>query len=300
MLSKSMAPPRLASLLRSRSFRRPVRIILQLLPFILIAPIVLYVLLAYVLRGDPRLFPSTLRNAKNLLIVTAHPDDECLFFSPTILGILEAKPQTVGGLLVLSTGNNYGVGEMRKIELKGSCDALGISPDRCVALDQKDLQDNPKVWWSEDAIIADVKEYVEKWKVDLILTFDIGGISGHINHRAVSAAISKYASTDEKAPPTYLLSSTHLIRKYTFLGDLPLTSLSFSWRIFRAFFSSAKNSIHDYSDKALIVSPWSSYLKTRHAFASHGSQYSWDRVLYLILSRHIWFNDLKKVERKHV
>lgn len=106
------------------------------------------------------------------------------------------------------TGNNYGVGEMRKVELKGSCDALGISPDRCVALDQKDLQDNPKVWWSEDAIIADVKEYVEKWKVDLvsigfsndsmimilkslhqILTFDIGGISGHINHRAVSAAI---------------------------------------------------------------------------------------------------------------
>jgi len=66
------------------------------------------------------------------------------------------------------TGNNYGVGEMRKVELKGSCDALGISPDRCVALDQKDLQDNPKVWWSEDAIIADVKEYVEKWKVDLV------------------------------------------------------------------------------------------------------------------------------------
>jgi N-acetylglucosaminylphosphatidylinositol deacetylase len=57
---------------------------------------------------------------------------------------------------------------MRKVELKGSCDALGISPDRCVALDQKDLQDNPKVWWSEDAIIADVKEYVEKWKVDLV------------------------------------------------------------------------------------------------------------------------------------
>jgi hypothetical protein len=104
MFSKSMAPPRLASLLRSRSFRRPVRIILQLLPFILIAPIVLYILLAYVLRGDPRLFPSTLRDAKNLLIVTAHPDDECLFFSPSILGILEAKPQTVGGLLVLSTG----------------------------------------------------------------------------------------------------------------------------------------------------------------------------------------------------
>jgi LmbE family N-acetylglucosaminyl deacetylase len=74
-------------------------------------------------------------------------------------------------------------------------------------LDKPELQDNPKVWWDEDAITAVVKEYVAKWKVDVvsifhpksgdglltlggqILTFDSGGVSGHINHRAVSAAV---------------------------------------------------------------------------------------------------------------
>ena len=73
-------------------------------------------------------------------------------------------------------------------------------------MDEAELQDNPKVWWDEDAIISIVKKYVKKWNTDLvcilllfrlvrftdslqIITFDSGGISGHINHRAVSAAV---------------------------------------------------------------------------------------------------------------
>lgn len=34
-----------------------------------------------------------------------------------------------------------------------------------------------------------VGEYVKKWKVDSIITFDEGGVSGHINHRAVGAGV---------------------------------------------------------------------------------------------------------------
>ncbi len=65
-------------------------------------------------------------------------------------------------------GNNYGIGEKRKAELKGSCKALSIDSGRCLALDNPDLQDNPKVWWDEAAITAVVKEYVSKWKVDVV------------------------------------------------------------------------------------------------------------------------------------
>jgi N-acetylglucosaminylphosphatidylinositol deacetylase len=90
----------------------------------------------------------------------------------------------------------------------------------------------------------------------------------------------------------------HLIRKYTFLGDLPLTSLSFSWRIFQALFSRASEVDESYDDKALIANTWSSYLKTRMAFSSHGSQYSWDRNLYMVLARQVWFNDLRRVPRR--
>jgi hypothetical protein len=34
-----------------------------------------------------------------------------------------------------------------------------------------------------------VAEYVKKWKIDAIITFDDGGVSGHINHRAVGAGV---------------------------------------------------------------------------------------------------------------
>jgi LmbE family N-acetylglucosaminyl deacetylase len=65
-------------------------------------------------------------------------------------------------------GNNYGLGVKRKEELQGSCAALGIDAGRCLALDQAQLQDSPKVWWDEDIITRTVKKYVKKWNVDLV------------------------------------------------------------------------------------------------------------------------------------
>jgi N-acetylglucosaminylphosphatidylinositol deacetylase len=71
---------------------------------ILIIPLVLQWLLAYVVGRDARLLPPELLRSKNLLIITAHPDDECLFFSPAILGVLDRNHAINGGLLVMSTG----------------------------------------------------------------------------------------------------------------------------------------------------------------------------------------------------
>jgi N-acetylglucosaminylphosphatidylinositol deacetylase len=109
---------------------------------------------------------------------------------------------------------------------------------------------------------------------------------------------SHYAATDPKAPPTYTLSTTSLPRKYTFLLDLPLTSLSFSWRIFKALFTPANVMDDSYQSRALVASTWNMYFKTRRAFGSHESQYSWDRNLYMIVSRYVWFNDLRRVEKR--
>ncbi len=52
---------------------------------------------------------------KSLLLVTAHPDDECLFFSPAVLGILGRGRDGIGGdgermeggLLVMSSGELF-------------------------------------------------------------------------------------------------------------------------------------------------------------------------------------------------
>lgn len=108
---------------------------------------------------------------------------------------------------------------------------------------------------------------------------------------------SNYASSDPKAPVAYTVTTTSLPRKYTFLGDMPLTALSFSWRILEALAFPASVADLNYSHKALVANTWHRYRKTREAFRSHNSQYSWDRHLYLVLSRYVWFNDLKKVPR---
>lgn len=70
----------------------------------LLVPIFLQWTLAYLLGSDARLLPPELQHAKNLLVVTAHPDDECLFFAPSILGVLDRDHDVRGGLLVMSTG----------------------------------------------------------------------------------------------------------------------------------------------------------------------------------------------------
>ncbi|KAK9236482.1 N-acetylglucosaminyl-phosphatidylinositol de-N-acetylase [Lipomyces kononenkoae] len=277
--------------LSTRGRRRwVVRVGLALLLF----PVFLQWALAYLLGSDARILPQELQYAKNLLIVTAHPDDECLFFAPSILGVLDRNRQMTGGLLVMSTGNNYGLGETRKQELLGSCKALGIDQSRCVALDHPQLQDDPKVWWETSVIQPIVEDYVRKWDIDAIITFDSGGVSGHINHRAVSAAISTYVAGNDKAPPSYMVVTRPLIRKYTFLFDLPLTALPFTWRIITAIFVPSQHADPSYSSKALAVNTWHRYIRTRAAFRSHDSQYSWDRHLYMVLSRYVWFNDLTR------
>src|SRR5687768_2290128 len=65
-------------------------------------PIFLQIFLAYIVGSGIGLAPLGLAHAKNILLVTAHPDDECLFFAPSLLGILDAHRATKGGLLVLS------------------------------------------------------------------------------------------------------------------------------------------------------------------------------------------------------
>jgi N-acetylglucosaminylphosphatidylinositol deacetylase len=97
-----------------------------------------------------------------------------------------------------------------------------------------------------------------------------------------------------------MVSSTWLFRKYTLLGDLPLTSLPFFWRILQALtFPTNKADDSAYGNKALVANTWHRYLKTREAFRNHNSQYSWDRDLYLIFSRYVWFNDLRRVEKSN-
>jgi N-acetylglucosaminylphosphatidylinositol deacetylase len=129
----------------------------------------------------------------------------------------------------------------------------------------------------------------------------------------VNKGVHKFALEHNHVPPAYAVQTKSVLRKYSSLADLLPTSIPFSLRILQALFTPipegyATLAVTDapappqppadgdrYGDKALLVTDWARYLKGRAAFKQHASQYSWDRVLYLVLSRYMWFNDLRRM-----
>ncbi len=125
---------------------------------------------------------------------------------------------------------------------------------------------------------------------------------------------SQYASAEPTFPPTFLLRTVPTFfppRKYLGILDLPLTSFRYTFRILRALFLSSKESSFasnlstekaakwkDYNDRGLIVSSWRTWFQNVRAFWEHGSQRNWDRWLYVLVSRYMWFNDIVRVNSR--
>jgi hypothetical protein len=71
---------------------------------------------------------------EKVLILIAHPDDECMFFSPTILALTQDLQKQVF-VLSLSNGNFDGLGKIREKELIKSCERLGVPAGRVEVMD---------------------------------------------------------------------------------------------------------------------------------------------------------------------
>ncbi|XP_068833353.1 N-acetylglucosaminyl-phosphatidylinositol de-N-acetylase isoform X4 [Capricornis sumatraensis] len=121
------------------------------------------------------------------LLVTAHPDDEAMFFAPTILGLARLRHQLF--LLCFSAGNYYNQGEIRKKELLQSCDVLGIPPSNVMIIENREFPDDPDVHWDPERAGDVLLRHVEANGIKLVVTFDEGGVSGHSNHVALNAAV---------------------------------------------------------------------------------------------------------------
>lgn len=287
-----------------------------------------------------------LTQANRFMLVVAHPDDECLFFSPTLLNLpsphpiplnsstssqnlsqpieidlssdsivnnLTRSPIPRAHILSLSSGNAHGLGPRRTREMRASCWAFGIPSPHCIVLDHPDLPDSMSVWWPESKIQEFVKVYVDLWKIDVIITFDHHGISGHPNHRAIAAALSRLAHSEAKFPLTFMLRSSSLVAKYSSLLALPYhlyrhhqtlkqelqnatnsSSISLpsnTTRRARSRLTDSRLSTHH----SFFLSSPRQYYEGRRAFNQHVSQNVWFRRLWLIFSRYMWYNELIRI-----
>ncbi|KAE9011445.1 hypothetical protein PR003_g22251 [Phytophthora rubi] len=230
---------------------------------------------------------------KRALVVTAHPDDESLFFLPLVQSLQQPhgdKWRT--HLLCLSRGDFDGLGDVRVKELKACAAYIGLSTDHVQVLDDPQLQDGMENHWDVAHIAAVVTEYVERHEIDAVFTFDDYGVSGHANHiathfgvkRAVhglqekcsaAAGDADNSKTETKVVRGWALESTNILRKYAGLLDAPLS-----------YWLSRRKEERQF---VFVCRPQWNY----NAMALHHSQFVWYRRLFVAFSRYTFINTFR-------
>ncbi|MED6290354.1 hypothetical protein CHARACLAT_012193 [Characodon lateralis] len=198
-----------------------------------------------------------------------------MFFAPTIIRLNELNASV--HLLCLSEGNYYNQGAQRREELFSSSAVLGIPASRVTIIDHKKLPDDPKAEWSVSLVSSAVLKNITAHAINMVLTFDGRGVSGHANHVAIYKAVRHLASTGELSKGCVLLSleTVGLLRKYISFLDLP-----FSWLL--------PSHLH-------CVVGSKGYKQATAAMLRHRTQLLWFRYLYITLSRYMFINTFQTI-----
>ncbi|NXX77373.1 PIGL acetylase, partial [Urocolius indicus] len=177
------------------------------------------------------------------------------------------------------SGNYYDQGEIRKKELEESCFLLGIPASNVTVIDHRDLPDNPAVEWDTQLLATLVLKHIEANNINLVVTFDAGGVSGHANHISLYTAL-RYSCCVEISVlflclgcRVLVLESVNLLRKYISILDIPISCLL--------------------PRDALFILTEEETEQARRAMRCHRSQLLWFRHIYILLSRYMMVNSLR-------
>ncbi|OAA56921.1 N-acetylglucosaminyl-phosphatidylinositol de-N-acetylase [Cordyceps fumosorosea ARSEF 2679] len=252
---------------------------------------------------------------KRICLLIAHPDDESMFFAPTLLALTRPETGNHVKVLCLSTGNNQGLGQIRKKELFKSCSMLGLKQDDVFVIDSIKFRDSQECTWDKDDIsnllyepfireTADGPPSSPKSKktivpiLDVLITFDQHGVSSHPNHislyngaRAfVSSLRQRQTGSEQPGVDLYTLTTVPLLRKFTSFMDGFVTWLIWSGDAERQggggkarrllFFNSL-------TGEGGVPTAW------RTMTTAHKSQMVWFRWAWVAFSRYMVVNDLK-------
>ena len=251
-----------------------------------------------------------LKNVSSLILVIAHPDDEVMFFAPTLLQMDFLLPNNVPiEVVCLSKGvdvDGSDAGETRASELKDSVALLLNSKragaNRVVRVHQLDYQDGMDQIWDIEAIVQDLENilFVESSKSSgfkrILLSFDSHGVSNHPNHIACHEAVKSLFERYSNKIVAVFLNSHHSngILKYSsfILGLIKCTINWINNDILK------RTPLLPFSlDHTKYISLFNTYPQYILSFASminsHQSQMVWFRYGWWSFSRFVYINDLE-------
>ncbi|KAG1767748.1 putative deacetylase LmbE-like domain-containing protein [Suillus occidentalis] len=230
-------------------------------------------------------------SSPRVLLLTAHPDDECFFFAPTILALRRSSSSPEIFSLCLSSGNADGIGERRKGELARSLDILGVEKDNRWIIEHPQLQDNITQQWEAEVIAEVLRPVVIEHHITSVLTFDTKGISLHPNHFSLPLGASYLikslsSSSHTSVPRLFSLVTVPVLSKYTGLPSAILSRLGLI----------SQTSEPTMDSLPVFISGIPDYLTTVRAILAHDSQMVWFRYLYMTFSRYMWVNEWVEIK----
>lgn len=229
---------------------------------------------------------------KKILFLIAHPDDEVMFFGPTILRLVKDNEIF---LVCLSNGNAEGIGKVREKELLKSCQILGISEQNIEIIENSNLQDSMSLDWNPALISGILSNIVIKRGIEIIITFDEFGISRHPNHIACYyGTLVFFNSLETQKPHIYVLPSVFILRKYLSFFDLFFTLAFYLYHLLLGSYFSQLFRVKDKKSYHLSINSLSQFRNVQRAMIGHSSQMKWFRWLYIYTSRYMIFNELER------
>lgn len=259
------------------------------------------------------------------IFIIAHPDDETMFFLPTLYNLIykchkskrsDASDSDTFHILCLSNGNYDGLGAKRTEELH--CASKLISPSiHVTVLNNPELQDGPMEKWPKKCVANVMTEFLERHFAPqsddheqsnlVLLTFDAGGVSGHANHIDTYHGLSHFY---------YLMKETNGVTSEKRLQDLnqtinlQLMVLETIYNpimkyfppfgllyIFLTIILERRSSGHGISNS---VTTKQYYMFQPHlvwsAMKAHYTQFVWYRRLFVIFSCYSYINTIRTVD----
>jgi len=113
--------------------------------------------------------PPTTPPSELTVLITAHPDDESMFFVPTLHSLTSSasssssssssssQPLQQVWLLCLTTGNYGGLGKVRSKELKCAAEQI-LRVDKTILLDDPRFPDNPVAAWDPGFVASAIQK----------------------------------------------------------------------------------------------------------------------------------------------
>lgn len=280
----------------TRSHSRMITLLYQI-PALILA---LWLFTAYMTRSFPTLM------GKRICLVIAHPDDEAMFFAPTLRYLSNPELGNQIVIICFSSGDADGLGHIRKKELVDSALLLGVrKPEHVFVIEDQNFPDSMTAIWDAKLISQTLLKAfapnanstsankAPEANIDVLITFDEGGVSGHPNHISLLHGCTTFLKTLmqrhtgwENPVKLYTLTSVNIVRKYSSILDSAASVLA------TVLGSKEKGA---FPNPLLMVSSPGDVRKAQQAMTNaHVSQMRWFRWGWIGISRYMVVNDLKK------